>query len=867
MPSYRQEMASFPRSSAASSAPPTSAAVLDFICLFTHDLKRKQKRWQDGKLKYHTFNKRVMVYDDRGNFVGDAHWSGDGDLEDGEELELDRGGAIVQVAECTGSREQDLTELLDKRAREVEKRRQIAAAQQPRRTPVLSRVPDPMHSSLGQRPLSTAASAATPARIGRAHIPQHSPFEARMAQAGEQRDDDTPPPSKRRKRSESPPSKTGHAKALFGTTLTLSARPTSSLSKILRDRTNVGSLLQTRPKAVKPTAPESDDDVEEEEEAMADAQPVRPTKRKPSVEENLPPPADLSRPLPKPRLQVTKVSEPRRPKIPEPPRAKSPERELQTVVLEGEETSEDAGPPVQVVRPEKRKKNSTTGPKKAKDVGEAPISKSEKIPTKAPVKTKSKPEKSRSEKLEPEKPRLEKSEPQKPRPEEKECSSVTTSDAPEKAKDEPRTELRIRSRKRRGLLMLSEKSLQEKVPAVLDLAPEVHTSNIPDEASGFLDTQTGNQSASKDVKKSPSVDMTDTPPVCAPTHTPVIGEEATVEDKAPLSRDTKRGRKPMPMETERHASKSPSPPPRRRQRQQEKKNVPTMEEADKTDRTDSESDVPARKRSKPLVTQKTKSLASERTVPGIEDDSESEDDWEGPRPSTTKQNAKTKAAPKAQPKDQATESGPRISRLGRKSVKSKEIFGFKAPESDHLVPHAFASALGRIGATAITPACASVPAPAPAFVPVTRVEPKESMAQATKDKETEKQDIVVPPTIIVDESKSHSDAVSESGPRRIANPASRGRKAATKADAAGQPPRVLVPFDTTPALAMPPRAPRAPVQQHHHHQQQQEAQHIQQTVVASKTSLPAFAKANGGAWSRHAYDLLGMSRPGGKGSN
>ncbi|KAI9904437.1 hypothetical protein N3K66_000966 [Trichothecium roseum] len=508
MPSYRQEMASFPRPSAASNAPPTSAAVLDFICLFTHDLKRKQKRWQDGKLKYHTFNKRVMVYDDRGSFVGDAHWSGDGDLEDGEELELDRGGAIVQVAECTGSREQDLTELLDKRAREVEKRRQIAAAQQPRRTPVLSRVPDPMHSSLGQRPLSTAASAATPARIGRAHISQHSPFEARMAQAGEQRDDDTPPPSKRRKRSESPPSKTGHAKALFGTTLTLSTRPTSSLSRVLRDRTNVGSLLQTRPKAVKPTAPECDDNVEEEEEeAMADTQPVRPVKRKPSVEEILPPPADLSRPLPKPRLQVTKVSEPRRPKIPEPPavpRAKSPEHGLQTVVLEGEEMSEDAGPSVQIVRPEKRKKNSTTGPNKAKDVWEAPISKSEKISTKAPVKTKSKPEKSRSEKLEPEKPRLEKSKPQKPRSEEKECSSVSTSDAPEKAKDEPRTELRIRSRKRRGLLMLSEKSLQEKVPAVLDPVPEVHTLNIPDEASGLLDTQTGNQPAPKDVKKGPS---------------------------------------------------------------------------------------------------------------------------------------------------------------------------------------------------------------------------------------------------------------------------------------------------------------------------------------------------------------------------
>ncbi|KAK8914754.1 hypothetical protein VCV18_011072 [Metarhizium anisopliae] len=98
--------------------PPTTASVIDYSCLFTHDLRRKQKRWQDGRLKYHTFNKRIMVYDDRGNFIGDAHWHGGGDLQEDEELELDRGAAIVQVGESTGSREQDLTEILDKRARE-----------------------------------------------------------------------------------------------------------------------------------------------------------------------------------------------------------------------------------------------------------------------------------------------------------------------------------------------------------------------------------------------------------------------------------------------------------------------------------------------------------------------------------------------------------------------------------------------------------------------------------------------------------------------------------------------------------------------------------------------------------------------------
>ncbi|KAF4589110.1 Protein ZGRF1 [Ophiocordyceps camponoti-floridani] len=73
---------------------PTSAPVLDYRCLFTHDLRRKQKRWQDGRLKYHTFNRRVMVYDDGGNLIGDAH-AREGPLAEGDEMELENGAAAV----------------------------------------------------------------------------------------------------------------------------------------------------------------------------------------------------------------------------------------------------------------------------------------------------------------------------------------------------------------------------------------------------------------------------------------------------------------------------------------------------------------------------------------------------------------------------------------------------------------------------------------------------------------------------------------------------------------------------------------------------------------------------------------------------
>ncbi|KAG5918553.1 hypothetical protein E4U61_001649 [Claviceps capensis] len=205
-------------------AHPTTATVLDYNCLFTHDLKRKQKRWQDGKLKYHSYNKKIMVYDDRGNFIGDAHWQADGALEEDEELQLDRGSAIVQVADYVGSREQDLTEVLDKRVREVEKRRAVAAA----RTPASGRAaPAPAAAAaegtncqLMHRPLSSIVP--SPGLLGRASVSTRSPFEVRKADRLAAPQQQAPTPARKRRRSPSPPSKAGFARSLFGAALSLS---------------------------------------------------------------------------------------------------------------------------------------------------------------------------------------------------------------------------------------------------------------------------------------------------------------------------------------------------------------------------------------------------------------------------------------------------------------------------------------------------------------------------------------------------------------------------------------------------------------------------------------------------------------------
>ncbi|KAI1187826.1 hypothetical protein F5B17DRAFT_302258 [Nemania serpens] len=206
----------------------TTAPVREHVCLFTHDLRRKQKRWQDGRLKYHTFNRRVMVYDERGNFVGDTHWREDYDLTDGDHFELDRGSIITQVGECIGSRDQDLSDLIDKRAQERAQRQAASAAASAARRPPTAPVAA-LHvaqpPSLPHKHLHAVIG--TPSgHHGRAVLPQESPYEERRQRQVQPQSDDTRP-AKRQRRDISPPSKSGYAQNLFGATLTLSGRPSS----------------------------------------------------------------------------------------------------------------------------------------------------------------------------------------------------------------------------------------------------------------------------------------------------------------------------------------------------------------------------------------------------------------------------------------------------------------------------------------------------------------------------------------------------------------------------------------------------------------------------------------------------------------
>jgi hypothetical protein len=179
-----------------------TAPVLEFNCLYTHDARKKQKKWQDGMLRYHTFNKRVMVYDVSRNLVGDMHWTGEEDVQEGDELTLERGGVRVEVADCIGQTETDLSELrgskkkADPAARTSAMRSAVVLPQTPNHGPSNNTISKP-NTQLKHRSLNTLLG--TPkGPIGKAVLPTKSPFEERQAEIENKRWQEGRPPKRAR---------------------------------------------------------------------------------------------------------------------------------------------------------------------------------------------------------------------------------------------------------------------------------------------------------------------------------------------------------------------------------------------------------------------------------------------------------------------------------------------------------------------------------------------------------------------------------------------------------------------------------------------------------------------------------------------
>ena len=165
-----------------------TAPVLEFNCLYTHDVRRKQKRWQDGFLRFHTFNKRVMVYDVPRNFIGDMHWAMGELPQEGDEMTLDKDGVMVQVAESVGRTETDLTEL--RQSAKKQTRQQGNGSSSPVRSSMATpsrAMPPPASRTTATGPgtqlkhRSLNALLGTPkGPIGKAMLPAKSPFEMKQ---------------------------------------------------------------------------------------------------------------------------------------------------------------------------------------------------------------------------------------------------------------------------------------------------------------------------------------------------------------------------------------------------------------------------------------------------------------------------------------------------------------------------------------------------------------------------------------------------------------------------------------------------------------------------------------------------------------
>ncbi|KAL8634617.1 MAG: hypothetical protein Q9228_007793 [Teloschistes exilis] len=200
---------SHPPSSSLLAVPTTqnTAPVLSYTCLYTHDVRRKAKRWQDGILRFHTFNKRVMVYDVLSNFIGDTHWREPQAIQDGDELELEK-GVLLQVGEELERTETDLTELLNKRKAKPTLGGEGSSAQDGTHLTLRNQPSGTLNHAV-ERSTSAQASQLRPKSlnallgknkgpIGRASLPIQSPADQRREKENHDLDKDVRSPKRRK---------------------------------------------------------------------------------------------------------------------------------------------------------------------------------------------------------------------------------------------------------------------------------------------------------------------------------------------------------------------------------------------------------------------------------------------------------------------------------------------------------------------------------------------------------------------------------------------------------------------------------------------------------------------------------------------
>lgn len=218
------------RSTPSLSVAPTqnTAPVFEYRCLYTHDLRKKKKTWHDGSLRFHTFNRRVMVYDDSKNYIGDHHHRESDTVDEGDELKLDK-GVLVEVGEQIGRTETDLAPILEK----AHPLRSSSPNRAPlRELPSINNLKASAADPPGKPKSLADVLGASQGRIGRARLPVQSPYEQRQQSLISPEAAPGPPPKKRRLEGEK-----GNARLLEGCALDPEVKDVRTPVKIARTNT------------------------------------------------------------------------------------------------------------------------------------------------------------------------------------------------------------------------------------------------------------------------------------------------------------------------------------------------------------------------------------------------------------------------------------------------------------------------------------------------------------------------------------------------------------------------------------------------------------------------------------------------------
>ncbi|KAF4119920.1 Protein of unknown function (DUF2439) [Geosmithia morbida] len=449
----------------------------------------------------------------------------------------------------------------------------------------------------------------------------------------------------------------------------------------------------------------------------------------------------------------------------------------------------------------------------------------------------------------------------------------------------PRTELRIRARKKRGLLMLSKEktipppaappSESEPQPVWLTASPvdspaeesfeEWYAKSVAAKAAN----SGGDSEAVEEQTTSELEDAHASIPEPEPEHNPTPEPESSIKERFPAKR-----RSPSPDESNPFKASSDEhseldlPHPAKKTA----KRHPSPSNSQQDNTSDSDSDMPpAKKRTR--ATSRTAKSASAKpekpppsTIPDFSQDSEGDDDWMGPvttaltttatRKATGNSGNKEARASEKRSAQNVAPKGPRISRVN-KSAKSKEIFGFPIPGG---VTPIFGFGAAPV---VITP---DVPTPDsdPDVADIHGTE-RQASNKLGETPTASAADITNTGTTLRDPANTHDEQPQKESTTRLANPATRGKKAASRADAAGKAPEIMVPFDpvlSPTKIAAPPPKKQLALAPTKVPQLNRSGSSSSSNAQDNKpTDLGGFTKANGGAWSRHASDLLGITRP------